>query len=230
MPLLAGLLLLMTASAASAPCPDDSSPELTKITLPSLKARTVEVKPWKRDFCVALLEATLPDETSAFALALFATGEGTLASRLKASTGPIGLDAEESLLGLDLAKYDVTPTETAIGVRLQRTRSYAGNGESSLTTLVLYLPRGRQLEHILGTFVAYESNLAGDWGEDGIRDRVGSSDQATLIVSKKKTKGHFDLIRKTGSGTQHLRWDGNTYEAADADPFKKSGLEILGND
>jgi hypothetical protein len=230
MPLVTALILLVTASAAAAPCPDTSSPELPKIVLPSLKARTVEVKPWKKDFCVALFEATQPNEKSVFALALFAAGEGDLASRLKASTGPIELDAEESLLGLDLAKYDVKPTETAIGVRLQRTRSYAGNGEATLTLLALYLPHGRKLEHILGTYVAYESNLAGDWGEDGVRDHVGSSDQATLIVSKKKTKGYFDLIRKTGAGTQHLRWDGYTYEEVDADPFKKSGLEILSND
>jgi|GEM_PF-7037960 len=230
MTLVTVLLLLATPPAAAAPCPEASSPELPKIVLSSLKARTVEVKPWQKDFCVALLEATQTNETSAFALALFATGEGTLASRLRASTGPIRMDAEESLLGLDLAKYDVTPSETAIGVRLKRTRSYAGNGEASLTTLVLYLPRGQKLEPILGTYVAYDSNLAGDWGADGIRERVGGSDQAALIVSRKKTKGHFDLIRKTGAGTQHLRWDGSAYEEVDADPFKKSGLEILGDD
>jgi hypothetical protein len=46
-------------------------------------------------------------------------------------------------------------------------------------------------------------------------------------LSKKKTRGHFDFIRKTDSGTQHLRWGSDAYVATDADPFAKDVLDIF---
>jgi hypothetical protein len=221
------LLFLMAARAAIAACPESGSPELLKLVLPSMKAEAVQIKPWKKDFCVALVSAAESEEKRVYAVALFAAGDASLAKRMKATSGPIPLGADDSADSLDLAKYDVTATETAIGVRIGRHRTYAGGGEASLQTLVLYLPLDRELQPILKTFMSYEAELAGDWAEDGTRDRVSYDGRATLIVSKKKTQGHFDLVRKTNSGTQHLRWDGDAYAAADADPFSKDVLEIF---
>jgi hypothetical protein len=177
--------------------------------------------------CVALVETAESEEKRAYAVALFAAGDASLSSRMKATTDPIPLAADEWVSGLDLAKYNVTATQAAIGVRVGRRRSYAGGGEASLETLILYLPRDRRLEPILATFMSYEAELAGEWAEDGTRDRVGSSGHATLVLSKKRTQGHFDRIRKTDSGTQHLHWDSGAYVATDADPFTKNVLEIF---
>jgi len=223
----AALLLLLAAPAAAASCPEPPSPELAKIVLPSMKAQATQIKPWKNDLCVALVEAAESEQKRAYAVALFAAGDASLSSRMKATTDPIPLAADESASGLDLAKYNVTATQTAIGVRIRRHRSYAGGGEASLETLVLYLPRERQLEPILATFMSYEAELAGDWAEDGTRDHVGSSGQATLVLSKRRTQGHFDLVRRTDSGTQHLHWNGGAYVATDADPFTKDVLDIF---
>ena len=51
--------------------------------------------------------------------------------------------------------------------------------------------------------------------------------EATTRMKKERTLGYFDLIRKTGSGTQHLRWGGNGYEETDRDPFPKGDFDIL---
>ncbi len=224
---MATLLLLLAAPAAAASCPDAASPELLKLALPGMKARATAVKPWKKDLCVALIETAESEEKRAYGLALFAAGDTSLAKRMKATTGPIPLGADDSVANLDLAKYDVTATQTAIGVRIGRQRTYAGGGEASLETLILFLPRDGQLEPILSTFMAYEADLAGEWAEDGTRDRVSYEGKATLVVSKKSTQGHFDLLRKTDSGAQHLRWEGGAYAETDADPFRKDVLEIF---
>ena len=221
------LLLLAAAPVAASPCPESSSPELPKLVLPSVKAEVAQIKPWTKGFCVALVQTLESEEKRAFAVALFAVGGGSLSTRLKATTGSVALPSDEYPSGLDLAKYAVTATQTAIGVRLRRHRTYAGNGEATLETLILYLPDGRDLEPILRTFTWYEAELAGDWLEDGSRDRVGYSGKATLVVSKKTTQGHFDLIRRTDSGTQHLRWNKGAYEDVDTDPFRKDVLEIF---
>jgi hypothetical protein len=224
---LAALLLLVAAPAAAAPCPEPSSPELLGLVLPSVKTEGLEVKPWKKDFCVALVATAESEEKRAFAVALFATGEGPLSRRLKATTGRVELGPDESPTSLDLAKYAVSATQTAIGVRIGRHRSYAGGGEASLEMLRLYLPRGRELHPILTTFMSFEAVLAGDWLEDGTRDRVGNSGSATIVVGKKTTQGHFDLLRKTDAGTQHLRWDADAYVQVDDDPFAKVVLDIF---
>jgi hypothetical protein len=227
MQFVAALLLFVAAPAAAASCPEPPSPELAKIVLPSMKANTTQIKPWKKDLCVALVETAESEEKRAYAVALFTAGDASLSSRMKATTGPIPFAADEWVSGLDLARYNVTATQTAIGVRVGRRRSYAGGGEASLETLILYLPRDRQLEPILATFMSYEAELAGDWAEDGSRNHVGSDGKATLVVGKKKTRGYFDLIRKTDSGTQHLHWDGDAYVETDADPFTKEVLDIF---
>jgi hypothetical protein len=223
----AALLLLMAASAATSPCPEPSSPELRKLVLPSMKAETTtQIKPWKKDLCVALVQTGDHHEEQAYAVAVFATGNGSLSSRMKATTGPIDLAHDESISGLDLAKYEVSETQTAIGVRITRERPYTG-GRASVEILVLYLPRAGRLAPILTTFMSYQAELAGDWKDDGTREHVHYEGKSTLVVDKTKTEGHFDLTRKTKHGTQHLRWQGSAYVAVEKDPFAKEDLEIL---
>jgi hypothetical protein len=224
---LTALLLLVAAPVAADPCPETSSAELVGLILPSTKAQAIEVKPWKKDFCVALVATLESEEKRAFAVALFATGEGPLPKRLKATTGRLGLGPDDSPTSLDLAKYAVSATQTAIGVRIRRHRSYAGGGEASLEMLRLYLPRGRDLHPILATLMSYEAELAGDWLEDGTRDRVGNAGEATIIVGRKATQGYFDMVRKTSAGMQHLRWDAGAYVEIDDDPFGKVVLDIF---
>jgi dipeptidyl aminopeptidase/acylaminoacyl peptidase len=227
MRLLAALVLMLAGRAAAASCPESASPELLKLALPAVKARAAAIKPWKKDLCVALVETAESEEKRAYGLVLFAAGDTTLSKRVKATTSPIPLGPDDSVASLDLAKYDVTATQTAIGVRTSRHRTYAGGGEAQLDTLILFLQHDGQLEPVLKAFMSYEAELAGEWAEDGTRDRVSYQGKATLVVSKKSTQGHFDLIRKTDSGTQHLRWDGDAYVATDADPFTKDVLDIF---
>jgi len=224
---LAVLLLLVAVQVAAASCPEPSSSELPGLDLPFTPVQVIEVKPWKRDFCVALVATPDSEEKRAFAVALFTAGEGPLPGRLIASSGRVELGPDDSAASLDLAKYAVSATQTAIGVRIRRHRSYAGGGEASLEMLRLYLRRGRDLRPILMTCMSYESDLAGDWLEDGTRDRVGNSGQATLSVGKKTTQGHFDLLRKTDAGTQRLRWDAGAYVEVDDDPFARVVLDVF---
>jgi len=52
-------------------------------------------------------------------------------------------------------------------------------------------------------------------------------DNEPVIWVAVQSKKDFDLIRKTSSGAQHLRWEGDGYVEADEDPFTKVQLDIL---
>lgn len=95
----------------------------------------------------------------------------------------------------DLAPYKIAPNETAFGVRVGWTESYAGGG-ASYTGLCLFAVENGKLKQVLALPMSAYANLAGDWHKDGTRDHDITDSANVLQVSAHSTDGHFDLIAK----------------------------------
>jgi hypothetical protein len=55
--------------------------------------------------------------------------------------------------------------------------------------------------------MSYDADLAGEWNEDGTRDRAESLGKAVILVRKHKTGGYFDWAKKAEGGrTATLVW------------------------
>ena len=144
------------------------------------------------------------------------------------SDGPYTLGKRETLVGFDFAAYQINPHEYAFGIRYSRVRSYAAGGESSLEGILLYRIEGKAFQGILNMTTSFESELAGEWNEDGTRDRSGNSGHAVIIVTKHKTDGYFDWIKKADDGkSAPLIWDGSSYAMQGEDPFPIHELDIF---
>jgi hypothetical protein len=182
------------------------------------QAFEVSARRWRQSYWVVLVRAWQDGRARSAALGVYGDGESPAPARQLATSGRLTVEDEEEVLALDLAPFRVTPSTTAIGIRLQRKTSYAGGGEGSAGILRLYLQNGRKLERILSVVTDYECELAGDWNEDGTRDRYSVSGASILVVSKRKTDGHFDLEERQGKKRIAVyRWNGKAYSLADYD-------------
>lgn len=148
--------------------------------------------------------------------------------RLAAATGePRNLSRRDGLKGFDFAAYQIKPGEFAFGLRYTRSRSYAA-GEAGLEGMVLYRIQGTEIREILDITTSFESDLAGEWNKDGTRDRNGNLGTAVLQVSKNKTGGYFDWIKKADNGKSALlTWGGSGYVMQGEDPFPTDELDIF---
>jgi hypothetical protein len=148
--------------------------------------------------------------------------------RLSAAMGePRKLSRRDGLKGFDFAAYQIKPGEYAFGLRYMRMRSYSA-GVANLEGMVLYRIQGSEIREILDVTTSFESDLAGEWNEDGTRGRNGNLGTAVLQVSKSKTGGYFDWIKKADNGkSAALTWDGSGYVLQGADPFPTDELDIF---
>ena len=76
--------------------------------------------------------------------------------------------------------------------------------------------------------MSYEADLAGNWNEDGTRDREGSFGKAVILVHQHKTRGYFDWAFKAeGARAATLVWDQNGYVMTSGVPLETDELEIF---
>ncbi|NHZ39440.1 hypothetical protein [Massilia aquatica] len=92
----------------------------------------------------------------------------------------------------DFAPYKITPTETAIGLRLGWSEGYAGGG-ADFEALALLRIDGDKLVTILSEPVAFQKLIAGDWNKDGTRDHDEYEGTNVLSVLPSTTNGYADL-------------------------------------
>jgi len=139
--------------------------------------------------------------------------------RQLASVEPFGLGRDDELTGFDFAAYRLTAKEYAFAVRISRNRGYAA-GTATLETAIFFRLNGKTLESIYGDVMSYDADLAGNWNEDGTRDRDEHSGRAVIVVGKHKTRGYFDWAKKGMGHAAALVWgaDGR-YEMKGDDPI-----------
>jgi len=133
--------------------------------------------------------------------------------------------ATGDILQVDTARYQISETERAFGVRTKHTlpKRYECFADQ---TLDLFRVVGKDIVRILHTDVAYEQVVYGPDNEDGDHDpecSVSPKD-GTFRMLPTKTNGFFDLERNQKTGVKSLiyRWNGSTYEASTPDPTSHS--------
>jgi hypothetical protein len=147
-------------------------------------------------------------------LGLYSQGPGPLTARLLARSGPLTIADDDEVADLDLAKFRVTADETAIGLRFQRTRGYAGGGGQA-SVLRLFVRRGNVLAPVFSAVLDFSCMLAGEWNPDGTRQHVEVDGHSILAVSPDETRGHFDLVQRTPKrNIAVFQWDGDRYAPA----------------
>lgn len=171
----------------------------------------VTISRWQKRYWVVFVRVLKDERASRAALGLYADGEKPVPARKLASSGPLEAKEPMSFERLDLANFRVTKTEVALGVWLKRRTAYAG-GFGEADVLELFMRRGTDLSSIFSTAMRYDCDLAGDWNEDGSRDRTEASGESVLVVSKNKTDGYFDLVQRSGKTVIEIfQWSGNGY-------------------
>lgn len=112
---------------------------------------------------------------------------------------------------IDTANYQLNDSTTAFGIRFKTFAGFAGGGISS-QAMTLFAIINNQLTPILTVPTYYFEDLAGNWNNDGSRQRHIKQSEHILIVSKQKTKGFYDIIYKEkGKASQIIyRWNEKT--------------------
>jgi hypothetical protein len=184
---------------------------------------------WKRNnrpYLVLGRHATETEGRIRYELLAFDIVNSSVRLSAKGEDG-LTIAVNEDVVGFDFAAYKIRSKEYAFGVNIKRTRMYAG-GMATLDQVAFFRLQNREFTELLRTPIAYEADLAGEWQEDGTRDRYGSAGNAILIVSKHATKGYFDWILKADNGKKAiLKWDGSGYSLDDEHPLKTDALEIF---
>lgn len=128
-----------------------------------------------------------------------------------------GLLPPQEITRFDLAPYVIAPGQRAFGLMGKWSTGYAGGG-AEFSALYLFAVVDGTLTQILATPMSFYKMLAGDWHKDGTRDHDVTEDANVLIVTKRVTNGHFDLLQKArlGGGSRVFKWSAtaNRYEAA----------------
>jgi len=133
--------------------------------------------------------------------------------------------ANGDVLQVDTARYQISETERAFGVRTKHAlpKRYACFADQ---TLDLFRIVGTDIVRILHTDVAYEQVVYDPDNEDGDHDpecSVSPKD-GTFRMLPTKTNGFFDLERNQKDGVKSLiyRWNGSAYEPGTPDPTNHS--------
>lgn len=99
---------------------------------------------------------------------------------------------------LDLAPYKISSTQTAIGVRFNKTATYFA-GESDSEYLALYVIRGKALTKVL------ETDMKTQQIQRGPNDAIESS--CVLSPIETSTQRHFDMVKTCHIGFSSLVLD-----------------------
>ncbi len=150
--------------------------------------------------------------------------------KFKVMASPGGLFTfaiDDSVEGFDFAPYQMTSNEFAFGIRYSRHRGYA-TGDASLKGVLLCRIKASEILEIANIPTSFEADLPGETEEDGSYNRDTPSERAIIQVTKKKTSGYFDWIKKVEEGKSvRLTWNGNGYVLRGTDPFLTKEYEIF---
>ncbi|CAN5177372.1 hypothetical protein BH09DEP1_BH09DEP1_4850 [soil metagenome] len=129
-----------------------------------------------------------------------------------------GFDLEyalDELLGIDGAPFKIAPNEYAFGLRLACNKGYAG-GFAQFQNLILFCLKDKTITPILNIPIYSLENYAGDWNEDGTRERFVTEREWVVCITEKKHNEHFNLQikqKKTNKSYQ-LTWNSGKYTLA----------------
>lgn len=112
---------------------------------------------------------------------------------------------------LDFAKYAISDSTIAFGIRSGMTESYSGGG-ASFEVLTLFAVVDDKLRVIFSQPISYFKDIAGDWNEDGTRNHEIYDGENIVIVSSEKENGYAKLIVKSKkkSWRKSFHWDRNS--------------------
>ena len=121
----------------------------------------------------------------------------------------------------DFAKYKVSDSQIAFGMRVGWRVMYAGGG-GMFYGLMLFMARRGEIVNIFSEPIGEEGMSNGEWREDGSRDKnVWGTDNVVILLSK-KTNGYYDiqLREKGGKWKQTFKWnsEANRYCPAEGGP------------
>ncbi len=101
----------------------------------------------------------------------------------------------------DFAPFKISENQTAFGIRVNWSNSYAGGG-ADFQALMLFVAKGDRIINILLEPIYYFSDIAGNWHDDGTRDHNLSEGENIVIMLPHKTNGYYDLQLKTVGSKQ----------------------------
>jgi hypothetical protein len=197
----------------------------------ALPLTSLKGKVWKRrkDTFLALgLDSSSSVDTIWQQYHLFAFDLSRPKIRLSARWDSTELKPNEQLEGLDLAAYQIRPSEYAFGVIYSRWGGGSG-GMERMTGITLYRLREAQFEVLFDTPISFGANFVGEWIEDGTREHYYSTVKAVILVTKRKTGGYFDWLLKADNGkSARLFWKEGGYVLQGRHPFPRDKFETIG--
>ena len=129
-----------------------------------------------------------------------------------------GLLIPDDITSFDLAPYVIAPGQRAFGLLGTWSVGYAGGG-AQFGALYLFAVADGAVTQILATPMSFSKTIAGDWHKDGTRDHDVTEGANVLVVTKRMTNGHFDLLQKsrTEKASRVFKWSAiaRRYEVAD---------------
>jgi len=174
----------------------------------------VSSSPWQKRYRVVLVRGLANDQPCLAGLGLYPGSDAPDVAHVIATSGRLQVAEDETADRLDLAPFRITPTKTAIGLRVKRNRTYAAGGEGEASILRLYLQRGDKLVSVFSSLLEYRCEFATDLDEEsGTLNRSGADGKSLVSISKRKTQGYFDLVQSSGKATVGVfEWNGQSYE------------------
>ncbi|WP_156912916.1 hypothetical protein [Methylocaldum szegediense] len=101
----------------------------------------------------------------------------------------------EEIYRFDFAKYAITKSNIAFGIRSGISKGYAGGG-GNFQILTLFAVVDGELRAIFSEPIYYFQDIAGDWNEDGTRNHNIYEGENIVIVSEATANGYFKLLVK----------------------------------
>jgi hypothetical protein len=177
-------------------------------------------KPEEDEYRMALGMLKLDDQRQLSLASTVISWSGIDGSPLGASwehsnlVGPAGSDDGEmeffprDIYRLDFAKYAITSSNVAFGIRSGISEGYAGGG-GNFQILTLFAVVDGELSAIFSEPLYYFQDLAGDWNEDGTRNHDVYEGENIVIVSEATANGYFKLLVKSKKEQwrKSFRWD-----------------------
>jgi hypothetical protein len=168
---------------------------------------------WQERYSVVFVREAGDDMPHVAGIGLYE--DAPVPTNLLATTGRLAVAGRMSFGHIDLAPFRVSSAEVAIGLWLDRFGDGTGRFERA-NVLRLYLRKGNALVRVFSSVMSYHC----DPDEGGTAHDGGSF----LIVSKKQTRGYFDLLQRSGKATLAVfKWDGSAYVGDLPDDSPKRG-------
>jgi len=102
----------------------------------------------------------------------------------------------EDYLEFDFAPFRISKIQTAFGLRLAWSESYAG-GNGYFESLALFIVDKDRIINILSEPIYYYRNIAGVWNKDRSRQHDLYEGENVLVVLPSQTNGYYDIQIKS---------------------------------